>query len=243
MMRVEQLRGGVVEAWHEVHVAVVDSTGGLVARTGDPELVTFWRSAAKPFQALPLVEDGAAARVGLTSEELALACASHSSEPDQVARVLGARSPVRPAPTVVRSGGPRLPDARLTAYGGLLELLGETRRYARAGAPPRLAHGVLYAARAPRAAALPRGGESLDGGRGRRHPNRCGWMRSRVLRASAEKHGPGVREVGKRGRRNAERGAAARPSRCERPCRAIPRSHFRVPRCRVHAAPPRPHRR
>src|SRR5213082_25561 len=86
-MRVEQLRGSWVEAVHEVHVAVVDSTGGLVARVGDPELVTFWRSAAKPFQALPLVEDGAAARFGLTSEELALACASHSSEPDQVARV------------------------------------------------------------------------------------------------------------------------------------------------------------
>jgi L-asparaginase II len=88
-MRVEQLRGGVVEAWHDVHVAVVDSTGGLVARTGDPELVTFWRSAAKPFQALPLVADGAADRFGLTSEELALACASHSSEPGQVARVRG----------------------------------------------------------------------------------------------------------------------------------------------------------
>jgi L-asparaginase II len=86
-MRVDQLRGGVVEAWHEVHVAVVDSTGGLVARTGDPELVTFWRSAAKPFQALPLVADGAAERFGLTSEDLALACASHSSEPGQVARV------------------------------------------------------------------------------------------------------------------------------------------------------------
>src|SRR5881392_4373058 len=86
-MRVEQLRGSWVEVVHEVHVAVVDSTGGLVARTGDPELVTFWRSAAKPFQALPLLEDGAAARFGLTSEELALACASHSSEPDQVARV------------------------------------------------------------------------------------------------------------------------------------------------------------
>src|SRR5213594_2155022 len=87
MMRVEQLRGGVVEAWHEVHVAAVNSTGGLVARTGDPELVTFWRSAAKPFQALPLVEDGAAERFGLTSEELALVCASHSSEPGQVVRV------------------------------------------------------------------------------------------------------------------------------------------------------------
>src|SRR6058998_3049781 len=86
-MRVEQLRGSWVEAVHEVHVAVVDATGGLVAQTGDPELVTFWRSAAKPFQALPLVEDGAAERFGLTSEELALACASHSSEPGQVARV------------------------------------------------------------------------------------------------------------------------------------------------------------
>jgi len=86
-MRVEQLRGGWVEAVHEVHVAVVNSTGGLVARTGDAELVTFWRSAAKPFQALPLVADGAADRFGLTSEELALACASHSSEPAQVARV------------------------------------------------------------------------------------------------------------------------------------------------------------
>jgi len=86
-MRVEQLRGGWVETVHEVHVAVMDSSGRLVARTGDPELVTFWRSAAKPFQALPLVEDGAAGRFGLTSEELALACASHSSEPGQVARV------------------------------------------------------------------------------------------------------------------------------------------------------------
>src|SRR5438034_6961401 len=78
-MRVEQLRGSWVEVVHEVHVAVVDSTGGLVARTGDPELVTFWRSAAKPFQALPLVEDGAAARFGLTSEELARS-EEHTSE-------------------------------------------------------------------------------------------------------------------------------------------------------------------
>ena len=43
--------------------------------------MTFWRSAAKPFQALPLLEDGGAAHYGLGVEELALACASHSSEP------------------------------------------------------------------------------------------------------------------------------------------------------------------
>jgi len=76
-----------VEAVHDVHAAVVDAGGRLVARTGDPDLVTFWRSAAKPFQALPLVEDGAADRFSFTSEELALVCASHSSEPGQVARV------------------------------------------------------------------------------------------------------------------------------------------------------------
>src|SRR5256712_5904234 len=87
MMRVEQLRGGVVESAHTVHVAVVDREGRLVAHTGDPDLVTFWRSAAKPFQALPLVEDGVTDRFGFTSEELALVCASHSSEAAQVARV------------------------------------------------------------------------------------------------------------------------------------------------------------
>ena len=86
-MRVEQVRGDWVEAVHEVHVAVVDSAGRLVARAGDPGLVTLWRSAAKPFQALPLIEDGAAERFALQSEELALACASHSSELGQVARV------------------------------------------------------------------------------------------------------------------------------------------------------------
>ncbi|HEY6156047.1 MAG TPA: asparaginase [Gemmatimonadales bacterium] len=86
-MRVEQVRGSLVEAVHEVHAAVVDARGELVARAGDPDLVTFWRSAAKPIQALPLVEDSVTDRFGFTSEELALVCASHSSEPGQVTRV------------------------------------------------------------------------------------------------------------------------------------------------------------
>jgi L-asparaginase II len=68
-------------------VAVVDPAGRLVARAGDPELVTYWRSAAKPFQALPLLDDGAAERYGLSDEDLALACASHSSEPFHLAGV------------------------------------------------------------------------------------------------------------------------------------------------------------
>ena len=84
---VESYRGTVLESRHAVHVAVVDSGGRLVAQAGDPDLVTFWRSAAKPFQALPLVEDGVVERFGLTRQDLALACASHSSEPGQVALV------------------------------------------------------------------------------------------------------------------------------------------------------------
>jgi len=84
---VESYRGAVLESRHRVHVAVVDASGKLVAQAGNPDLVTFWRSAAKPFQALPLVEDGVVERFGLTRQDLALACASHSSERGQVALV------------------------------------------------------------------------------------------------------------------------------------------------------------
>jgi L-asparaginase II len=70
----------VVESVHRVSAAAVTPDGTLLASTGDPNLVTYWRSAAKPFQALPLVEDGVLEAFGLGAEELALACASHSSE-------------------------------------------------------------------------------------------------------------------------------------------------------------------
>lgn len=86
-MYVESIRGSVVESRHTVHVAVVDTAGKLVARTGNPDLATFWRSAAKPFQAMPLLDDGVVDRFGLTRQDLALACASHSSEPAHVALV------------------------------------------------------------------------------------------------------------------------------------------------------------
>jgi L-asparaginase II len=78
--RIESTRGDLVESVHQVSVAVTDASGRLIASSGDPELVTYWRSAAKPFQAMPLVADGAADAFGLDGEELALACASHSSE-------------------------------------------------------------------------------------------------------------------------------------------------------------------
>ena len=80
-LRVEATRGELVESVHPVAAAVVDAGGRLLAASRDPDLVTWWRSAAKPFQALPVVEDGAADRFGFSDEELALVSASHSSEP------------------------------------------------------------------------------------------------------------------------------------------------------------------
>lgn len=86
-LTVEATRGTLVETRHRVSAAVVDGDGRLLAAAGNPDLVTWWRSAAKPFQALPLVQDGAADHFGLDDEELALAAASHSSEPVHLAVV------------------------------------------------------------------------------------------------------------------------------------------------------------
>src|SRR5262249_16640349 len=74
-------RGALADSPHPVAVAVTVGSGRLIAASLDPRLITFWRSAAKPFQALATVDDVAADRYGLGVEGLALACASHSSEP------------------------------------------------------------------------------------------------------------------------------------------------------------------
>lgn len=81
---VELIRGTLVESRHPLHVAVVDADGRLRAFSGDAELTTYFRSAAKPFQALTLVEDGAAERFGLTDRELALCCGSHAGSRSHV---------------------------------------------------------------------------------------------------------------------------------------------------------------
>jgi L-asparaginase II len=82
---VDLVRGGVVESRHRVSCCVVRADGATLASAGDPDAVTFWRSAAKPFQALPLVSDGGADALGIVPEELALACASHNGEDRHVA--------------------------------------------------------------------------------------------------------------------------------------------------------------
>ena len=73
----ETTRGDMVESVHYGSIAVVDSHGKLIASQGDPHMVAFLRSSAKPFQVLPFVENGGVEHFGFTPRELSIACASH----------------------------------------------------------------------------------------------------------------------------------------------------------------------
>lgn len=73
---IELWRGGLRESTHLGHVVIADAHG-IVEAWGDPTATVFPRSSCKMLQALPLIESGAADRVGLSSRQLALACASH----------------------------------------------------------------------------------------------------------------------------------------------------------------------
>lgn len=85
---VEVTRGGLVESRHRGAVAIVDSAGHVMRSIGDIDSLVFPRSAYKMMQALSLVESGAADAFQVAPHELALACASHSSEPMHVDAVL-----------------------------------------------------------------------------------------------------------------------------------------------------------
>ena len=74
---VEVWRGDLLECIHRGHVAICGPDGHVTESWGDAGAVIFPRSSAKMIQALPLVESGAADAHGLSTERLALACASH----------------------------------------------------------------------------------------------------------------------------------------------------------------------
>ena len=77
---VHVFRGDYLESTHTFHAAVVDQNGTLIHSYGDPERPTFARSSMKPFQAIPLIETGAANQFDYAVHELSISCASHSGE-------------------------------------------------------------------------------------------------------------------------------------------------------------------
>jgi L-asparaginase II len=79
-------RGPHVESVHRGNLAVCDDAGRLRERCGDADAPVYVRSAAKPFQAMPLLLAGGEKRFRLGDAELALLCASHGGEPAHVAK-------------------------------------------------------------------------------------------------------------------------------------------------------------
>lgn len=86
-MWVRLVRAGEVESLHRADGVVVGLEPREEARFGEPDTMAFWRSSMKPFQALPVVADGAAEGFGLDAADLALCSASHGGLPVQVERV------------------------------------------------------------------------------------------------------------------------------------------------------------
>ncbi|THC88270.1 hypothetical protein EYZ11_012283 [Aspergillus tanneri] len=98
-------RGEIVENRHAVHVAVTDAEGELLYAVGDPSRLTLARSAAKPAQALAVLETGGFDQFGFDDADLALMCASHSSEERHISRALAMLAKVDAREEDLRCGG------------------------------------------------------------------------------------------------------------------------------------------
>src|SRR5262245_841189 len=138
-------RGPRVESFHRGSVAVVDERGALLAGCGDPHAPVYVRSAAKPFQAIPLLEAGGEKKFRLNDDEIALMCASHGGEPRHT----------QTTERMLRKGGFRLSDLSCGAHAPMHEP--SARALARRGASPTALHnpcsgkhaGMLLACRLP----------------------------------------------------------------------------------------------
>ena len=121
-------RGPHVESSHRGSLAVADEKGRLLQGCGDPALPVYARSAAKPFQAMPLLLAGGEKRYRLGDAEIALLCASHGGEPAHV----------RVARDLLRRGGFRPDDLECGAHAPMHEA--SARDLVRRGEKPSVLH-------------------------------------------------------------------------------------------------------
>ncbi len=98
------IRKGIIESIHYGSVAVVSADGRLLYRIGDPYFVTYLRSSAKPFQAIPVVESGAAREFGFTSAEIAIMAGSHSGDDLHVRTIQSILDKIGLGPEHIRCG-------------------------------------------------------------------------------------------------------------------------------------------
>ena len=104
---VQAWRGTTVESVHRAVAAVAGPDGEIEERWGDPRFVTYWRSAAKPFQAQAWVADGTVAHFAWGAEELAIMSASHDGADEHAALIRRMLADVGLSEDAVRAGGDR----------------------------------------------------------------------------------------------------------------------------------------
>lgn len=115
-LRVEQLRGGLVETVHAVSASLSD--GERTLWSAGPDVACFWRSGCKPLQLFNSLSNLPPAIVAsLAEEDLAVGTSSHSGEAHHVARVraLLARFELDPAGLRCGADWPMHEAARLDA--------------------------------------------------------------------------------------------------------------------------------
>lgn len=100
------MRGEKVESVHSGTIVVADQLGNVVAWAGEPSTFAYFRSSAKPFQAVSVIESGAADAFNLTSAELALCCASHYGAPMHQEQVTKMLAKIGLTPDALQCGSP-----------------------------------------------------------------------------------------------------------------------------------------
>jgi L-asparaginase II len=80
VIRVEVVRGDLVESVHDVAACAADPRGNAILRAGDVESPVYLRSTAKPFIAAAAIEAGVREAFGLDMREIAVMSASHIGE-------------------------------------------------------------------------------------------------------------------------------------------------------------------
>lgn len=111
---VEVTRGPAVESFHRGRACIVTPDGQVVEAWGDVAAPVYPRSCVKPLQALAFLETGAADGIGADDGQIALACASHSAEPEHMARLTPWLERLG-LPAEALACGPHLPNGEAAA--------------------------------------------------------------------------------------------------------------------------------
>ncbi len=76
---VEVMRSGLVESSHMGDAVVVRSDGNILYEVGEKDTMTYFRSAAKPLQAVSFLEAGIAEEYNIDLKEIAIPTAGRDS--------------------------------------------------------------------------------------------------------------------------------------------------------------------